>query len=193
MGFRIVLASDSPRRKELLARIVPIFVTVPAKADEVMDSESDPKDIAMTNALRKARSVFRDHPGAIIIGADTIVVLDNTILGKPGDTEEAVSMLEALSGRTHRVITGVAVVNTENGTELTEFETTHVTFRELSGDAIRHYAEGGTCLDKAGAYGIQDVGDDFVAMVDGDYENVVGLPLNLVDILLKKMISDSRT
>jgi septum formation protein len=187
MKEKIILASSSPRRKELLARIIPDFEVVHAAVSEAFAEGTEPEEIVITNAIRKAREVSSKYPDAIVIGADTVVILDGTILEKPANSDEAIKMLEALSDRKHTVITGLAVVNARQGIELTKIDKTEVTFRNLSEKAIVDYVAAGTCLDKAGAYGIQDVGGEFVETINGNIDNVIGLPLELLSEMLGKM------
>ncbi|MDQ7822433.1 MAG: Maf family protein [Candidatus Eremiobacteraeota bacterium] len=182
--MNIVLASSSPRRSELLATIGLSFKVLEPNAREVGDAPGSaplslsPKEIAKTNALLKARKVSPMVNGdAVIVGADTIVVLQGELLGKPRSCREACQMLTRLSGKTHKVITGVAVLNTHTGKEVLGSEETDVTFRRLSAKEIEGYVASGEPLDKAGAYGIQGKGALLVQRVKGCYFNVVGLPL----------------
>lgn len=162
---------------------------VPSAVEEVIPADADPATIARDLALLKAHDVARNNPGCITIGADTIVVLDNQILGKPVDTADAVGMLRSLSARTHCVITGVALVcyppdtglaqtQTNIARELVFHQSTRVTFSDLSDYEIECYVATRSPMDKAGSYGIQDdLGSLFVTHIDGDYYNVVGLPV----------------
>lgn len=189
----IVLASASPRRRELLQQIGLRFETLPADCDETVNGGDAPSKVVMDLAAVKARTVAErlragQVPGFapagastpyLIIGADTIVVLDNEILGKPRDAAHARQMLGSLSARTHEVYTGVAVVLlNEKAGELVFYERTHVRFGPLDALEIKAYVAGGSPMDKAGAYGIQDdMGALFVRAIEGDYYNVVGFPL----------------
>ncbi len=176
----LILASESPRRKELLARTGRAFRVVVSDADESTATDVPPADVAMDNARAKALAVAADIPSdAIVIGADTIVVLDGRIFGKPADEADAARMLGELSGRTHQVITGVCLVR--NGRCETFAETTHVCFRGLSDAEIASYVATGEPLDKAGAYGIQGGAGAFVDHIEGDYDNVVGLPVTRLE------------
>jgi septum formation protein len=186
MESRIILASASPRRKALLGHILDDFTIIPSQTEESLDGTDPPVEIVMRNALEKALDVSRGHPDSVVIGADTIVVLDGKILGKPQDSGDAASMLQSLSGKTHLVITGLALVCTKPPIQTTGYETARVTFKKLSRNTIENYVASGKCLDKAGAYGIQDIGDDFVREVDGDYYNVMGLPLELLKRMLRE-------
>ncbi|MBN2012897.1 septum formation protein Maf [candidate division KSB1 bacterium] len=181
---RLILASQSPRRSELLGKIVTAFEVVVSNADEVTH-HTDPKQVVLENAQRKAESVARSIDDGIIIGADSVVVLDQHILGKPRDREEAVWMLKLLSGRTHAVYTGIAIIDMPGNTISTDIEITDVTFRRLDSWEIDRYIEVEPPYDKAGSYGIQDSSAVFVSGIKGCYFNVMGLPLSrLFRILL---------
>jgi septum formation protein len=168
---RLILASASPRRRQLLAQIGVAFEVDVADVDE----GDDPR----ANALAKARAVAARHRGedAVVLGADTEVVLDGDVLGKPADDADAREMLRRLSGRTHAVVTAYALVDCTTDDELVRSVETGVTFRPLTGDEIDAYVATGEPLDKAGAYGIQGRGAVLVDRIDGDYFTVVGLPL----------------
>lgn len=172
----LILASGSPRRKELLARTGRTFRVVVSDADEIAPKDMAPVDVAMHNARGKALAVASGQPAsATVIGADTIVVLDGRIFGKPIDERDAHRMLRELSGKTHQVITGVALAHEGNCETFAEI--TDVCFRELSDAEITAYIATGEPLDKAGAYGIQGAAGTFVDHIEGDYDNVVGLPV----------------
>lgn len=172
----LILASGSPRRKKLLARTGRTFRVVVSDADEIAPKDMAPVDVAMHNARAKALAVASGQPAsATVIGADTIVVLDGRIFGKPLDERDAHRMLRELSGKTHQVITGVALAH--EGNCETFAEVTDVCFRELSDAEITAYIATGEPLDKAGAYGIQGAAGAFVDHIEGDYDNVVGLPV----------------
>lgn len=182
--MRIILASSSPRRIELLRRFIPnIEVVKPIWETKILSD--DPAEIAYLTALEKARAVAGKFTEGLVIGADTIVVVDNIVLGKPRDASVAKEHLRRLSGRVHRVITGVAVIDASSGREIYDYEVTEVKFRELSEEEIELYVASGEPLDKAGAYGIQDLGGLFVEWIRGDFYNVVGLPLHKLYFLLK--------
>lgn len=173
---KLILASGSPRRKELLEQAGFSFDVVVSDVEEITESNASPAHIAQQNARIKAMAVAKTLPSDFtIIGADTIVVLNNHIFGKPVDVQEASAMLHELSGKTHQVITGVCIIH--NDDVLTFAESTDVTFKQLSGDEISNYVATGEPLDKAGAYGIQGIGKVLVDHIDGDYNNVVGLPV----------------
>lgn len=178
---KIVLASQSPRRKKLLEQIELDFDIVVSNVDEDVSGDFPPADICCRIALDKARDVAqRLTEPSIVIGADTIVVLNDRVLGKPNSEPEAAEMLKALSGNFHYVYTGLAFIDTVAKTEKTVYEKTKVQFRELTDNEIYSYIETGSPMDKAGAYGIQDdFGAVFVSRIEGCYYNVVGLPLQL--------------
>lgn len=171
----IVLASGSPRRKELLAASGVPFRVIVSDAEETVAEDASPAEVAMRNAQTKALAVAQGlSPSSTVIGADTIVVLDGRIFGKPEDEDDAERMLSELSGRTHQVITGVCIVNSEGAASFAEV--TEVTFKKLNTKDIDAYVATGEPLDKAGAYGIQGGAGRFVDRIEGDYDNVVGLP-----------------
>lgn len=171
----IVLASGSPRRKELLAASGVPFRVIVSDAEETVAEDAAPAEVAMRNAQTKALAVAQGlSPSSTVIGADTIVVLDGRIFGKPEDEDDAERMLSELSGRTHQVITGVCIVNSEGAASFAEV--TEVTFKKLNTKDIDAYVATGEPLDKAGAYGIQGGAGRFVDRIEGDYDNVVGLP-----------------
>jgi septum formation protein len=191
----IVLASASPRRQELL-RIAGIPFTVqPADIDESPLADESPRGCAERLARGKALAVSQSRPRDCVLGADTIVVVDDAILGKPRDADDAARMLRMLSGRTHAVITGVCLVSpvvSGQGSVASEAdlvaasETTLVTFCELSDDEIRDYVVTGEPMDKAGAYAIQGIASRWIPRIEGDYSNVVGLPVALVYRMLRE-------
>ena len=175
----LVLASGSPRRRELLTTLGLSFIVDAADIDETELAGEDPPSYVVRLARTKAEHVAARHqPGTIVIGADTTVELDGTILGKPSDPAHAGSMLAALSGRTHRVHTGMAVVVAGAARDAwVKLSTTDVEFRLLDQAAIERYVATGEPMDKAGAYAIQGLGGALVARVSGNVQNVVGLPL----------------
>jgi len=178
--MNIILASASPRRHQLLKMIGLEHRVVPANIDENVAGEFKPSELAEHLAHIKGEHVAGSHPGSLIISADTIVVTGTNILGKPDDVHHAFEMLRYLSGRTHEVITGVALVVNNSGVIESEVfhESTQVTFDNLTDDEIRAYIKTGSPMDKAGSYGIQDdLGSLFVKRIEGDYYNVVGLPV----------------
>jgi len=190
----LVLASASPRRQELLRNAGIPFTVQPAGIDESPLPGESPRDCAERLARGKALSVSQSRAQDYVLGADTIVVAGEAILGKPCDTADAARMLGMLSGRTHEVITGVCVVGpvasgqwsvASNGNAQTASETTLVTFCELSDGEIRDYVATGEPMDKAGAYAIQGMASRWIPRIDGDYSNVVGLPVALVYRMLR--------
>jgi len=183
---RIILASNSPRRRELLHQVGIVFTSEPADVDERVLTGESPEEYAVRVALDKARAAAVRSRSGIVIAADTIVVMNDTILGKPVDTADAVRMLTMLSGRMHLVMTGVAVMDASKGKHLTRISVTRVWFRDLTHDEIVAYVATGEPLDKAGAYGIQGKGALLVERIEGCYFNVVGLPLSL----LREMLHD---
>ncbi len=181
----IILASSSPRRRELLTQAGIPFAVVPGDLDEEnADISGTPAQKAEQLAYLKAKDVARGKSG-IILGADTIVVCDDEIFGKPADAEDARRMLWKLSGREHQVITGIALIDTAAGRESTGHETTKVRFSSLSDKEIEAYIESGEPYGKAGAYAIQGRAALFVESLDGCYSNVVGLPISKLYRLLK--------
>lgn len=179
-----VLASASPRRSELLKGLGLCFDTVVPKVDETPVKPLPPEELAAEFALRKCLCVAASHKESIVVAADTVVEIDGRILGKPGDAEEAAGMLRALSGREHRVYTGLAV--SLGGKSAVRTVRTDVRFKDFDEPLIRFYLRTGESLDKAGAYGIQGVGALLVESISGDYFNVVGLPLSTLYDLLRR-------
>ena len=179
----VILASASPRRRELLSLIFNEFRVIPSGFDEsLVPAELAPPEHVLYSSLMKARDVSTSFPDSLVIGADTIVVIDEAILGKPADTTDAARMLKMLSSRTHNVYTGVAVV--QNGVERAEVECTAVTFREITDEIISRYIASGEPMDKAGAYAIQGRGAVLIKSISGCYPNVVGLPIYALSKLL---------
>ena len=173
----IILASQSPRRRQLLGQIgLDHFIVRPARGEEIMDPALSPAQLVEELSRQKAREVAgASDPGDLVIAADTVVAIDGRVLGKPHDREEACAMLSALSGREHTVYTGVTVCRDDR--MLTQHEATQVRFRPLSLREIQAYVDSGEPMDKAGAYGVQELGALLVEGIRGDYFNVVGLPL----------------
>lgn len=180
--MRIILASGSPRRKELLNSLGINFTVYKPEADESHSENEDPEKLCARLSRIKAEAGAEKFGDAVIIAADTIVVIDGKILGKPIDREDAVRMLKMLQGRTHEVLTGLSVC--ANGKILTHVEHTRVKFRTLSDAEINAYAMTGECDDKAGAYAVQGVGSLLIERIEGDYFNVVGLPVCQLGIML---------
>jgi septum formation protein len=185
--MKIVLASASPRRKELLESLGLKFEVASSNVDEEFDSKLSIIENVEQLALKKALSVAEKLAGNfLVIGSDTIVVLDNQVLGKPSDEEEAKKMLRLLSGSEHEVITSIALVNTENKSQIVSHSITKVFFRELSESEIVNYVKTGEPMDKAGAYGIQGLGVVLAEKIEGCFTNVVGLSLPLLAKMLKE-------
>lgn len=174
----IVLASGSPRRVELLRQIKLPFTIQVSNVDENNVECREPKEWVQQLALAKAKDVAHKVEHGLVIGADTIVVQKNKLLGKPQSVQEAINMLEFLSGTTHQVLTGIALVDVLSGDSITDVEITQVKFRKISRAEIESYVASGEPMDKAGAYGIQGLGALFVEGISGCYFNVVGLPIN---------------
>ena len=182
--MRLILASSSPRRRQLLAQAGFVFDIIKPTGPEVLPPGASPEEAAITLAAAKAREVARGAPGALVIGADTVVVLGGELLGKPRDSADAASMLRRLAGRTHTVITGVCIAQEKR--EITFAERTSVRFLPLDDALINAYVATGEPLDKAGAYGIQGRGAVLVRAIRGDYTNVVGLPLPRLCAILRE-------
>ena len=178
-GMPIVLASSSPRRRELLADAGVVFEVMHSPAEEVHDASMAPDALCELNAALKAEAVALIRPDATVIGSDTLVFIDDIPLGKPATMEEARSMLRRLSGRTHRVCTGVCIIY-PGGRKSVFHDITEVTFLLLDDVAINGYFSQVNPLDKAGAYGIQECGEQIIAGISGSYETVMGLPVAMV-------------
>ncbi len=171
----LVLASGSPRRREFLSSLKLDFEVLPADLDESLREGEEASTYVARLAVEKARSVAARRPGAVVLAADTTVVLRGEVLGKPTDAAEATAMLRRLSGQVHRVLTGVAVCG--RGEPRSEVVETAVTFAAMTEAQVAFYVATGEPFDKAGGYGIQGVGGAFVQRIEGSYSNVVGLPL----------------
>jgi septum formation protein len=185
MGFPLVLASGSPRRRELLAQAGYRFEVQVSNVEEERRPDEDAIRFATRLAREKAEEVFaRCAPGVLVLGADTVVVCDGEVMGKPADAADASRMLSRLSGRTHQVVTGVAVVWGKGSAEVAA-ELTHVTMRTVSPQEVSDYVACGEPMDKAGAYAIQGHAGKWIPRINGCYFNVVGLPLALVTSLLE--------
>lgn len=181
--MQYILASASPRRKQLLSGILTKFEVIPAQSDEKVNLSLFPEKIAMQLAENKCDEVYARYPEKTVIACDTIVVFGSEILGKPKDKAEAAETLKKLSGKTHFVITGVCVRNRYK--KLCDFDKTEVQFNNLSDEFINSYVESGSPMDKAGSYGIQDGG--IVRQYYGSYTNVVGLPVAKVTKMLEEV------
>ena len=181
----IILASASPRRAELLRAAGIAFTVRPADVDESVHVDESPESYVIRVAEAKARTVQALFPDAVVLAADTTVVVDHHILGKPADADEASRMLRLLSGRAHEVITGVTVLGP--GTVESRVDSTTVEFAVMTDDEIGWYVASGEPMDKAGAYAIQGLASRFVTRIVGSYSNVVGLPIALVYAMLKPL------
>ncbi len=187
----LVLASASPRRQNLLKQIGLNFIVHPSGIDENSHPTISPEKYVLELSKKKALEVAKNYTDAIIVSADTIVVLDDKIINKPKSPDEAKQMLKMLSGKTHKVYTGFTILDTKTNKIFSDFEVTDVKFREISDDEIEEYVATGSPLDKAGAYGIQDdYGAVFVERINGCFYNVVGFPLTKFYLAMKKFLSD---
>ena len=185
----VILASASPRRKMLMKELVPSFTIIVPEIDESLSfkNHQDVKDIVKDIASRKCQKVSKDHPNDIVIAADTVVVIDNDIIGKPKDRDDAYRMLRKLSGKTHYVYT--AYVISKEDKVITNVVETEVIFNDLSDDLINNYIASGSPLDKAGAYGYQDNADfALVKKINGSVTNVIGFPVDEIKEDLKKFL-----
>lgn len=171
----VILASQSPRRRALLAKAGISFSVVVRDTEELKEAAMAPQELCLHNATAKAEAVFREYPDSTVLGADTLVFLDGTPLGKPEDEEEARAMLRMLSGRTHHVCTAVSIQSPLGMKDLAVV--TEVTFRKLQEKDIRRYMELVDVMDKAGAYAFQEHGEMIISSVRGDTDNVIGLPV----------------
>lgn len=185
MSSRLILASASPRRRELLAQIGLTFDVLPAHINETRQSGEDPPAYVQRLALEKARMIHSCHPAACVLGADTTVEIDGHALEKPADRADAERMLRALSGRTHHVHTGLAFLSPRGKRE--HLETTSVTFSAIDDAGLAHYIASAEPYDKAGAYGIQGYAARWIPRIEGDYFNVVGLPIAATVRLLREL------
>ncbi len=182
--MKLILASKSPRRTELLTKAGIAFEVIPAEVDEVTDPALSIQENIKALAQLKAQSVANNHRTAYVLGADTVVVLENRIIGKPEDWEDAKRILTSLSGKTHQVITGFALVTPSAGI-VSDCVTSVVSFHALTQQTIADYIDTGEPMDKAGAYAIQGIGKKLVAGYEGSYNNIVGLPVDEVLCCLK--------
>ncbi len=190
--MRTILASASPRRKEILRQLTPEFEVIPSDGEEII-TKTEPSEIVVELASQKAENVIKkvgdSDEGLLLIAADTIVAHQGKILGKPKDEEDAYRMLESLSGDMHQVYTGVCLIHRSAGKEIrhTFFEKTDVEFYPMSGEEIRDYIATDDPMDKAGSYGIQTGCARYIRGISGDYDNVVGMPLGRLYHELKDM------
>lgn len=185
----LILASKSPRRQYLLKQAGLVFEVMPSSIDESTFTLGDPRTYVQILACAKAEAIADRHPQSWIIGADTIVLIDDTILGKPNGQSAARSMLHRLSGQTHQVYTGYTICCQDSGRQITDTVCTDVTFKELSDDEIEWYITSDEPFDKAGAYAIQGLGTFLVKRINGSYTNVVGLPVcEVIEILIQEKV-----
>ena len=183
--MEIILASGSPRRKEILQNTKLKFEIQKSDIEEVILENESPEDMVVRLAYEKAFDVAKRNTDRLVIGADTIVALDNEVLGKPKDQNEAYQMIKRLSNKTHKVITGISLINLKENKIIKDYVVSFVTFKDLSEDSIKDYINTNESLDKAGAYGIQGYGALLVKNIQGDYFNIVGLPISRLSDLLK--------
>ena len=183
--MEIILASASPRRKEILQNTKLKFDIEKSDIEEVVLENESPEDMVVRLAYEKAFDVAKRNTDRLVIGADTIVALDDEVLGKPKDKEEAYQMIKRLSNKTHKVITGISLINLKENKIIKDYVVSLVTFKDLSEDSIKDYINTNESLDKAGAYGIQGYGALLVKNIQGDYFNIVGLPISRLSDLLK--------
>ena len=188
---KLILASRSPRRAEILKREKVEFAAKIPPDVEGGEASSDPAQHVLSLSRRKATSVAEEVENAIVLGADTIVVLDGEILGKPQDRENAFSILKKLSGRKHRVYTGITLVNKYNGKLVSDYDVTEVKFNQLDDEKIWAYIDTKEPMDKAGAYGIQGMGGFLVESIQGSLDNVIGLPTDKLKEMLAKVVGSS--
>jgi septum formation protein len=181
--MRLILASESPQRKQLLRLLKVPFTVVPADVSEI-SLEKNPRKLVTALALKKARAVAKSHPDALVLGADTIVVYRGKIITKPKDRKDSARILGDLNGHVHRVYTGVALINAESGRAWKEVAVSKVKARRLSKQDLERFV--GKHMDKAGAYAVQDRKDPFIEKIIGPRDNVIGLPLGSVRRLLRK-------
>ena len=183
--MEIILASASPRRREILKNTKLKFEVQKSDIEEVFLENESPESMVVRLAYEKAFDVAENNRDKLVIGADTIVVLGDEVLGKPKDEEEAFDMIQKLSNKTHRVITGIILINLKKGIVVNDYQISYVTFKDLSEDSIKDYINTKESLDKAGGYGIQGYGALLVDSIQGDYFNIVGLPISKLSDLLR--------
>lgn len=183
---KIILASTSPHRRELLEKAGLVFEVIPGNYEEDMTLDMIPSELAKFLSKGKAESVAKDFNDAIIISADTFVSIDNKILGKPHTEEKAKITLNTLSGRTHSVFTGFTIIDTKNNKVVSKAIETKVTFKELTDEMINDYIKNGNPLKYAGSYTLNDINDKFIESIEGDHNNIIGLPVDAVMETLKE-------
>lgn len=187
MKRKIILASRSPRRKQLLEQIGLKFEVRESDYDEDMAALPDPYKLVKFLALKKTEDVARHYKNAVIIGADTFIVFENKFLGKPKSKAEAGAMLKKLSGKEHSVVTGFAIIDTKSGKVINDYDEARVKFRRLDQAEIDSYLKTGHALDRAGAYGVQDQSAIFIEKISGSYYIILGLPITKIYQALKKL------
>jgi len=188
----IILASASPRRKVILQKAGIDFTVEESLYTEPLHTNEDPHEFVKHLAYQKALAVAQKHRHAIVIGADTTIVCEGIVCEKPGTPEKAIEMLQLLSGKKHAVLTGYAVIDGTTGTSVVNVDTSYVWFKKLTEHDIQWYIQTGEPLDKAGAYAIQELGGKFVEKFEGDYDNIVGLPVKKVVEIIKKFLQIAR-
>ena len=194
IGPKLILASQSPRRRNLLEQAGIDFSVIPSSFDENSVKLSSPDVYVRQLAECKARDISGQNPDSWVIGADTIVLIDDTILGKPGSWAEARTMLKSLSGKTHRVLTGYCICSHRTGRLFSDAVKTDVRFKKLTKGEIDWYINSGEPFDKAGAYAIQGIGSFLVKRINGSYTNVVGLPVcEVLDFLIKENVIELKS
>ena len=187
----LILASQSPRRSDLLTQIDADFEVIVSNYEENHNFSSDPEELAKLHACGKAEEVYtrtKDRKADVILGVDTLVYLNSEILGKPKDRQDAKKMITKLSGHTHQVMSAMCFIRIVDGYRQIHIETTHVTFYELTEDEVEKYLDTGEWDDKAGGYAIQGAAKEFVKNIDGDFSNVVGLPLHSFSKIYNELI-----
>lgn len=184
--MNIILASKSPRRTEILSMLNIPHQIIPSEEDEIIDEKLSPIEVVKSLAYQKAKSIFRNHQDAVVIGSDTIVVINDEILGKPKDEQDAIRMLSLLQNTHHQVITGVSIISKEKTDTFAEIS--NVYFKPMSIDDIKEYMEKDNVYDKAGAYAIQSPHATFVEKIDGDFYNIMGLPKDALKMHLDKFL-----
>ena len=183
---KVILASKSPRRKQLLSLLNIDFETIPAEIEEKIDLNNNLVKEIEKLSYQKAMHVYEKHQDALVIGSDTIVKIDNVVLGKPKTYDEAIKMLKSLSNKTHEVVTGVSIINKGNAETFSSIA--KVTFYELSDKEIEDYVKTNEPMDKAGAYAIQGIGAKFIKSIDGDFYTIMGLPIGELYHRLQKYL-----
>jgi len=181
--MQIILASKSPRRKEILSKCNIEFICIPSDIDETINPNNDLKEEVINLSYRKAKSILNEYPDSLVIGSDTMVVIDNKVLGKPSDREDAFKMIKSLQGKTHQVLTGLCFISQNKVYK--DVSVSNVTFKEMSDEEINNYLDLNEYQDKAGSYGIQGYAGRYITNIDGDFYAIMGLPLNKVYTQLK--------